>query len=146
MPDRSLTPIAPVALARVEVTLGGRTALSLRCLDAAAEGAPLDLAEGLRGTRCDSARASLRWHPDAPPALLPAFSVHERARLHLSLAHGGPPCSGSTVRGNPPGAAARPGRLQERGPQRRSRSRPPRRRPPRRRPWLQVPTARPTSP
>ena len=88
MPDRSLTPIAPVALARVEVTLGGRTALSLRCLDAAAEGAPLDLAEGLRGTRCDSARASLRWHPDAPPALLPALSVHERARLHLSLADG----------------------------------------------------------
>jgi len=88
LPDRSPTPIAPVALARVAVVLHGQTALTLRCLDAAGEGATLELSEGLRGTSCDDARASLRWHPDAPPALLPALSVHERARLHLSLADG----------------------------------------------------------
>lgn len=74
-----------MALARVGVALAGRAALTLRCLDASGDGATLDLGEGLRGTLCDPTRAAIRWHPDAPPALLPALSLHERARLHLSL-------------------------------------------------------------
>lgn len=79
---------SPVALARLGVTIAGRAAVTLRCLDATGDGAPLDLGDGLRGTRCDPGRASMRWHPDATPALLPSLSLHERARLHLSLADG----------------------------------------------------------
>lgn len=75
-----------MALARVAVTIGGRVALTLRCLDATGGGPSIDLGEGILGTRCDASRASLRWHADAPPALLPALSLHERARLHLGLA------------------------------------------------------------
>jgi hypothetical protein len=86
--DRAPPALDPVALATVAVLIDGRAALTVRCLDAAGEGEARDLGGGLRATLSDSGRASLRWHPDAPAALLPALSVHERARLHLTLAEG----------------------------------------------------------
>lgn len=73
-----------------ELSVGaGDDVCAIRCLDARGPlGPPTTLADGLSGRGSDAPRASMRWDADAAALLLPPLSLHERARLHLSLGAG----------------------------------------------------------
>lgn len=61
----------------------------LRCLDAGDDPAEaIALGDGLWTAPAAGPRGAMRWRPQDVNSLFPALSVHERARVHVSLAPG----------------------------------------------------------
>lgn len=76
-------------LGDVSLARRGGTVLTLRCLDASEpSAAPVPLSRDLSGTPTQDPRASLRWDPDVPRLGIAPLSVHERARLIVTLPRG----------------------------------------------------------